>query len=160
MSDLHIYAARPAPPDGGTHATRGRPSVHRRDGIDYWLVAAYPAHPAHALDALLFHAERRTLLWGGHGWADSAPPAGLTHELWHCDAHGHPRVALARTTLTTLTASRGFVELLAHRSLDAAISTYTASVKALTGRPPARVPHLTRITEDGEHLLPAQGAHV
>lgn len=156
---LHIYATRPAPPGAPQPITRGRPFTFRRDGADFWLVAVYPAQPAHALDALLFHAERRTLFWQGRGWADSFPPAGLGHELWRCDDRDAPRVTLARISADdTFTVASRFIELLAHRSLDAAVTTYTANVKTLTGSEPQRAPRLHRITQDGEHLVAAKGA--
>lgn len=159
MGALHIYATRPAPDGTPDPITRGRPVTFRRDGRDYWLVAAYLAHPAHALDALLFHAEQRTLFWQGRGWADTFPPAGLGHELWRCDDRDHPRVAVARIDANdTFTVASRFVELLAHRSLDAAVSTYAANVKTLTGGEPRRAPRLHRITQDGDHLVAAKGA--
>ena len=159
MGALHIYATRPAPPDAPQPITRGRPFTFRRDGLDFWLVSAYPAQPTHALDGLLFHAERRTLLWKGRGWADALPPAGLGYELWRCDDRDVPRVTVARISEDdTFTVASSFVELLAHRSLDAAVSTYTANVKVLTGHAPERAPRLHRIQQDGDHLVTAKGA--
>lgn len=161
MSDLHVYATRPAPPGAPDPATRGRSVTFRRAGLAYWLVAVYPAAPVRALDSLLFHAERRTLRWRANGWTDPTPPAGLGYELWRCDAQGQPRVTVARITEDdTLTVAHGFVELLPHRSLDAAVSTFTAAAKAVSGLTMQRVPRLTRITEDGEHLPFAKGAPV
>lgn len=159
MGALHVYATRPAPPDAPQPITRGHAVTCRRDGLDYWLVAAYEHQPAHALDALLFHAERRTLFWQGRGWADSYPPAGLGHELWRCDDRGQPHMTVARISADdTFTVASRFIELLAHRSLDAAVSTYTANTKVLTGREPERAPRLNRITQDGDHLVAAKGA--
>jgi hypothetical protein len=157
-AELRVYAGRPAPDGAPEPPVRGRPHTFRHAGRAYWLVAAYSGHPARALDALLFHADRHTRRWQTQGWPDDPDPATLTYELWRCDAHGTPRGAVARITDTTLTAARGFVDLLAHRSLDAAVSTWAAIVRSISDRTPRRITTLHRTTETGEHLTgPAQG---
>jgi hypothetical protein len=157
--NLRIYVGRPAPDGEPEPRVSGRPHTFRSDGRTYWLVAAYAARPPRAMDALLFHADRRTHQWLGRGWTDTRTPDGLTHELWSCDINHSPRVAVARVTETELIAAQGFVELLAHRSLDAAVSTYAATATVVSGFAPRRITTLTRTIREGEHLVPAQGAH-
>ncbi|MFC4328301.1 hypothetical protein ACFPC0_10735 [Streptomyces andamanensis] len=154
----HLYATRPVRP-GQPPATAGRPTVHRRGQRDHLLITQPAFAAPYALTALLFHAERRTFFWVGRGWADAYRPEELEHELWECDAQGAATVPVARVTADDrLIAAHGFIQTLPHRSLTAALSTYTANAKVLTGRPPRRSPQLTCTAHEGEHLLAVEGA--
>lgn len=156
--ETRLYVGRPAPGGAPAPPVAGDPHTFRHGGRSYWLLAAYADRPPSALSACLFHADRRTVRWHHAGWADPGHVPDVTYELWHCNVRLVPVAAVVSVSDTTLTAARAFVNALPHRSLAAAVSTYAAVARAVTGRAPRRITALTRITQDGEHLVPAMGA--
>lgn len=154
--EIRLYAGRPAPDGEPAPPVTGRPHVFRHASRAYWLLAACAPQPPHAMNVCLFHADRRTTHWHDAGWPDT-PVNDVTYELWNCNALLVPVAPLVRASDTALTAARGFVDRLPHRSLATAVSTYAAAALALTGRAPRRVTTLTRITQEGERLTARQG---